>query len=593
MKARSEKTEPKVIIYDPPSQSERVNSGFKGAAVVTRPRSGKFTWSPRQTEAREFLLGPQRFSTLVGGTRSAKTTLIVRNIIIRALKAPETNHAMFRYRTNAAKRSLWLDTVPKVFKNEFPNIRWKPYAQAGFIELIDTGSRLFIDGLDDKDRVDKVLGNEFLTVFLNEASQIAYRSALTAFGRIAQVSKTVVQRGFIDLNPTNKSHWTNRVCEGIDPISGKPLVGAHQWKRFFLNPKDNAANLTPEYLEYLRSLPPRERQRMYEGVYGDEGDNALWSIEILAATRVGPYDEDDRRAMMIFINELRPKLASIVVSVDPSGASGKLKDKKKEEKNDEVGIVVVARGDNGHGYVLEDLSRRCGPREWAKLAVDAYYKWGADSIVAEVNFGGAMVTTTIENYDSSVSVHQITSKQGKHVRAEPVSVAYSRDLIHHVGYFPKLEQQLCGFTTAGYEGEDNSPDRADAAIHGLRFLLGSDHGTGIIDYYRMLNEGIDPTTVRTDVEAPLPKLKPPPATIRLIAPPHVTTAYDITGKKYDVVEGILTTTDRETAKSFLQSGTGWSLPPGDVLPPAPNDDDFALGMEELPDSGPSVLEEYT
>ena len=60
------------------------------------------------------------------------------------------------------------------------------------------------------------------------------------------------------------------------------------------------------------------------------------------------------------------------------------------------------------------------------------------------------------------------------VRAEPISALYGSEnsvgKISHVGHFPKLEDQLCGFTTAGYVG-DRLPDRADALCWALAELF--------------------------------------------------------------------------------------------------------------------------
>jgi len=62
--------------------------------------------------------------------------------------------------------------------------------------------------------------------------------------------------------------------------------------------------------------------------------------------------------------------------------------------------------------------------------------------------------------------------QGKVTRAEPVAALYEQQRIHHVGAFPALEDQMCGFTAdfdrqrAGY-----SPDRVDALVWAFTDLL--------------------------------------------------------------------------------------------------------------------------
>ncbi|WP_244532360.1 phage terminase large subunit [Methylocapsa palsarum] len=140
-------------------------------------------------------------------------------------------------------------------------------ASNGFFELRN-GSRIWIGGLDDKERVEKILGLEYSTVFLNEASQIPYSSALIAFTRLAQVAPNLAQRAFIDLNPVGKTHWTNILFgDKRDPVSMTRLNDPKNYQRAFLNPPDNAQNLSSEFLTSLANLPERQRKRFYEGVY--------------------------------------------------------------------------------------------------------------------------------------------------------------------------------------------------------------------------------------------------------------------------------------------------------------------------------------
>jgi phage terminase large subunit-like protein len=121
-------------------------------------------------------------------------------------------------------------------------------------------------------------------------------------------------------------------------------------------------------------LPEKSRRRFYEGIYVDEVEGALWSYKAI---------EENRRSIADIPAECR---ARIVVGVDPSGASG-----REDSRSDEVGIVVACKGQDGHAYILADLSLRAGPAEWARAAVNAFHQFRGDAIVAESNFGGEMV----------------------------------------------------------------------------------------------------------------------------------------------------------------------------------------------------------
>src|SRR5262249_53535290 len=104
--------------------------------------------------------------------------------------------------------------------------------------------------------------------------------------------------------------------------------------------------------------------------------------------------------------------------IDPAVTSG--------EHADETGIVVVGKDANGHGYVLQDLSGKYSPTEWAKLAVAAYKTHRADRIVAEQNNGGDMVQATIRMVDPNVALTTVWASRGKATRAEPVSALYEQ-----------------------------------------------------------------------------------------------------------------------------------------------------------------------
>jgi phage terminase large subunit-like protein len=167
-----------------------------------------------------------------------------------------------------------------------------------------------------------------------------------------------------------------------------------------------------------------------------------------------------------------PDLQRVVVAVDPSGARD-----MSERANSNIGIVVAGRGVDGRAYVLADRSCKLPPGAWARRAIDAYHEFQADRIVAERNFGGAMVEHTVkmaQRSDEWVSYEEVVASRGKVQRAEPVAALYERNLVSHA---PKegneltlLEDQLCQMATDGFMGE-GSPDRVDALVWALSELL--------------------------------------------------------------------------------------------------------------------------
>jgi predicted phage terminase large subunit-like protein len=213
---------------------------------------------------------------------------------------------------------------------------------------------------------------------------------------------------------------------------------------------ENEANLAPTFLQALRDRYEGTRlgrQEINAELLSDT-PGALWQLEWLDRDRVSKA----------------PELLRIVVAIDPAVSNN--------EGSDETGIVVAGVGADKHAYLLEDLSGRYAPHEWAAKAIDAYRRHKADRIIAEVNNGGAMVESTIRAVDPHASFKSVHASRGKVVRAEPIAALYEQKKVHHVGTFPTLEDQLCAFTTdfdrnrAGY-----SPDRVDALVWALTELI--------------------------------------------------------------------------------------------------------------------------
>ncbi len=409
-----------------------------------------FRLTEKQAEVRK-VLSRARSTLVYGGARSGKTFLLTRATVIRALRGEHSRHLIVRHRMNAVRASIWLDTLPKVMRTCFPDVAWRSERQDGFVSFPNK-SQLWFGGLDEKDRVEKILGQEYVTIYFNEASQIKYNSYLIASTRLAQVVPGLEQREFIDLNPAGNKHWTYR--QNVQKLMNdgrKPLENADDYQSCSINPGDNIANLDPKFIAALKNLPERARARFFEGKYVAEIDGALWTLESLSSSRVEPKDV--------------PPLLRIVVGVDPSGAAS-----AESKRNDAIGIVAAGMGVDGRGYVLEDATCLGGPAMWGRLAVQLYAKWNADCVVAETNYGGAMVEHVIRGADPTVAYKEVKASRGKWIRAEPVSALYETDRIRHAGTFIELEDELSSFSTSGYQG-DRSPNRADAAIWALTELM--------------------------------------------------------------------------------------------------------------------------
>lgn len=225
----------------------------------------------------------------------------------------------------------------------------------------------------------------------------------------------------------------------------------------------NADNLAPSFLKAVQDKYAGTRlgRQELEGEIVDDVVGALWTRAML--------DNGRRKAgedgMPIDGNGRRIEMSRVVVAIDPSGTAG------ASDDGDDVGIVVAGRGIDGRGYVLEDATCKLSPDGWARRAITAYHRWQGDRIVAERNFGGAMVQAVIRAADGSVPYKEVTASRGKSARAEPISALYEQGRVSHVGTgLVDLEDEMVLMTANGYTGE-RSPNRVDAVVWALTEVM--------------------------------------------------------------------------------------------------------------------------
>lgn len=427
--------------------------------TTTAELSNSFKLTAKQRQAIKLFSSAADYILLYGGSRSTKTFTILRTIMIRALASPGSRHAVLRFRFSHVKSSVIYDTFPKMMNLCFPEIPYTLNKSDWFVKL-PNGSEVWFGGLDDKERTEKILGNEYASIFLNECSQISYSAYLLVLTRLAQLcyyEKNGKQfelrlKMFLDENPPLKGHWTYKLfIEHMDPDSKKSLPNPEAYEAMLMNPADNAENLPASYIKILENLPKRQRDRFWLGKFGDASENALWSIEIIEQSKVDAH----------------PDLVRIVIGVDPSGA-----DEDENINNDDIGIMIAGIGVDGIAYLLEDCTIKAGPATWGKVVASAYERHKADRVVGEVNYGGAMVKYVIQTANPDISYKAVTSSRGKMLRAEPISALQEVGKIKMVGDFPELEDEMLASTTAGYTGA-RSPNRLDAFVFAMTELFPS------------------------------------------------------------------------------------------------------------------------
>jgi phage terminase large subunit-like protein len=244
-----------------------------------------------------------------------------------------------------------------------------------------------------------------------------------------------------------------QVCVTTTPKPRPPLIDS-DGKRGIINQAttilttgstyENKDNLAPTFFDNVIQSYEGSRlgRQEIDGELLLDVMGALWSPKMIDTHRVAPSEV--------------PPLLRLIVAIDPSVS---------EEERAATGIIAAGIAENGHVYVLEDQSLQGSPAEWARRAVATYIRLKADAIVAEVNNGGALVKEVLKTAMADKSLfkyEEVHASRGKITRAEPVSALYERGLVHHVGVFKALEDQMVGYAPA--QAGKMLVDRMDALV---------------------------------------------------------------------------------------------------------------------------------
>lgn len=250
-------------------------------------------------------------------------------------------------------------------------------------------------------------------------------------------AKNISNRVILVMNPSFKSHWIFK--KWIE----KDRDDTYYIHTTYVQNKKNLSQSFIDEAERVKNENLLRYQHLFLGKWLDDAEGLLWNRAILAKAYLDKC----------------PQLNRIVVAIDPAITAN--------SESDETGIIVCGKDSEGKGYILEDLSGKYSPNEWALISVKAFDKWGADCIVAEKNQGGDMVESVLRSQGAKNRVKLVTATKGKYVRAEPVYSLYEQSKVFHIGRFPILESQMVTFEP----DKGKSPDRVDALVWGLTDLM--------------------------------------------------------------------------------------------------------------------------
>ena len=407
-----------------------------------------------------------RHALLLGGSRSGKTFICIRALILRALTYQRSRHLALRLHRVTAEKYLWKQTLPDVIEKCFKGVAFD-YNHSKMILTCPNGSTVWFGGLDEGEKSDGLLGSDWNTILFDEANEMLPEGMQKARTRLSLKShssdgRMCINRSFATVNPTYKTHHLYKTyVEKFDIFNGLPMspeqASMYNWCR--INPCDNLENLSEGYIRELESLSPENRKRFLEGEWSEESKDALFKSADINRNRVKTFAEVEA------IN-----FDKIVIGVDPSVSSGATADM--------TGIVVVGwtrpkssdRRSSGQYYLLDDRSIRGTPDEWAQAIYDAYTHWKADLVVGEANNGGDLVEKNIRSVSRVIPYKKVWASRGKAIRAQPVAAICARGDLHVAVSLPELEGEMVGWNP---DSGEPSPNRLDAMVWGVTEVMGA------------------------------------------------------------------------------------------------------------------------
>lgn len=358
-----------------------------------------------------FLRSTARYRAFIAGVGSGKTYA---GVMASYQASNEAERGAIVAPTYSMLKDVVLPAFRKLASYEIANVN-----KADLYADMTFGSRILFRSADKPDRL---RGLNLGWAWIDEAAQVSEETWDILLGRL----RLDPGRAWITTTPKGHNWVYDRFVD--DPSGDHETFRARTTENPHL-PDDFVESLREQYTERFR------RQEM-RGEF-IEAEGALWSWQDIQRTS-NP-----------------PQMDRVVIGVDPAGGGP-----------DEVGIVAVGTAGE-RAYVLQDHSMQGSPNAWAESVVSAYRRHEADRVVAEKNFGGEMVESTLRTADANVPVTMVNASRGKQQRAEPVAALYEQGKVEHVGTHPAMEDQM----TTWNPQEDESPDRVDALVWALTELM--------------------------------------------------------------------------------------------------------------------------
>ena len=395
----------------------------------------------KQDEAFDLLATKATDIMLYGGSRSGKTFSFTEAVIARAVKC-KSRHAILRQHFNHCKQTMWYDTIPKVMDIVYSGLEDRcTWSKADWYIKLPNKSEIWIGGLDDKERTDKILGNEYSSIYFVECSQMSEASVNIAKTRLAE-KNTLMKKSYYCCNPPKRSHWLYR--KFIDQVDeqGQKMKDWYMYKSLLMNPYDNIKNIDSEYISnILDKLPPLLRQRFRDGLWvSDETD--IFKAEWLLPCEV---EEKDIAAKFTFI--------------DPANTSKEM----ASDNTCESAILTMGVTYSGHIFDIELLH---GFWSYGELKAKAKYAYDMHSKCSNYTIGvedvGSQKWLSTDLAEIGITCSLIRPINDKVTRAISVTDILEQGRVSVNDNF--LRKQLLGFPG------DKLKDAVDCFVYCLKMV---------------------------------------------------------------------------------------------------------------------------
>ncbi len=161
--------------------------------------------------------------------------------------------------------------------------------KSDWIIELRNGSSIWLAGFDDSDRTEKVMGQEYATIFVNESTQITYQTFQMLKTRLNFMN--IDLKFILDCNPRAPSHWLHRIfVQHQEPEKLGPLPRKDLYTRLMFIPEDNKANLADGYIENnLETMTGIKKKRLRSGIWCDNDEGCVYKFSRDVNHRQKPY----------------------------------------------------------------------------------------------------------------------------------------------------------------------------------------------------------------------------------------------------------------------------------------------------------------